>query len=641
MNKYRFELSRGISVWKISSSVNKISFFFSAMQHTNSQNYLEENLRAVTSIMVAQFLQKLTYEKVQTIVKELLDLAEKCKSLKPHESPSECCHQLMTTFLEHICNNQVLADRHVFSDCCNTNNSARHKCFLSYKKDVAGYSDIFQISNPEQICEIDKENPVPVKEKSAFSISAQLLTPLFQGVTQECKILPSWRYIYETSRKHPFLYGPTILTMSACYETAVQSCCREENKTECFQIKLEPIRKYIREISLRHHHLCEIGIKFNHKVAKAVELVLLTKKQPRANFSEIAKLAMDIKNLHQICCEGNAVACVLGRSQLMNYTCSKQATLSSKITPCCELPEPFRGECIIISENDEPDPSSLPLSRFTEDQFVCKQFTDKQDDFLQEFLYEYSRRHPELAVPVILRVDTVYQNLLGKCCKLENPLECYSHGEEMFQRVVRESHEHVKNQCDLHEKLGDSNFHDRLIVLYTKKAPQLSAQELVIFTKNMAAAATKCCPLNDEQQFACMENSAKLILGALCRRHEAEPINAGVGHCCDDSYAFRKPCFDDLQVDATYISPHLSCDQVVNLNEDLCRAQEEELQTEKQKLLSNLVKQEPYAAEMQFQSVIVDFAHLVEMCCQAEKSEICLQEEGSKLIKKCQSLLGG
>lgn len=71
----------------------------------------------------------------------------------------------MTTFLEHICNNQGLADRHVFSDCCNTNNSARHKCFLSYKKDVAGYSDIFQISNPEQICEMDKENHVPVKEK--------------------------------------------------------------------------------------------------------------------------------------------------------------------------------------------------------------------------------------------------------------------------------------------------------------------------------------------------------------------------------------------------------------------------------------------------------------------------------------------
>ena len=31
----------------------------------------------------------------------------------------------------------------------------------------------------------------------------------------------------------------------------------------------------------------------------------------------------------------------------------------------------------------KPDLSSLPLRRFTEDQSVCKQFTDKQDFFLQ------------------------------------------------------------------------------------------------------------------------------------------------------------------------------------------------------------------------------------------------------------------
>ncbi|XP_043428422.1 alpha-fetoprotein-like isoform X1 [Prionailurus bengalensis] len=589
------------------------SLLAAALNHTNSQNYLQENLRDITSIMVAQFLQKSTYQEVQTIVEELVDRAEKCKVLKPQESPSECSHQLMTTFLEHVCNNQGMADKQEFSDCCNVNNKARLKCFLLYKKDDTEYSDVFQIPNLEQICEVDKENQASVKE----------------------------RYIYETSRKHPFLYGPTILTMSACYETAIRSCCQEENKTECFQIKLEPIRKYVREISLRHHHLCEIGIKFNHKVSKAVELVLLTKKQPKANFSEIAKLAGDVQNLHQTCCEGDVVACVLGRSQLMNDICSKQSTLSSKITPCCALSVPFRGECIINSENDDkPDLSSLPLSRFTEDRFVCKQFIDKQDDLLPEFLYEYSRRHSELAVSVILRVYTVYQNLLGKCCKLENPLECYSHGKEMFQRVVGESHEHIKNHCDLREKLGDANFHDRLIILYTKKVPQLSAQELVTFTKNMAAAATKCCPLRDEQRFVCMEDSAKLILGALCRRHEAEPINPGVGHCCEDSYAFRKPCFDDLQVDRTYISPPLSCDQVISLKEDLCKAREEQFQTEKQKLLSNLVKQKPRATEMQFQSIIADFAHLVETCCQAEESEMCFRGEGSKLIEKCQSLLG-
>ncbi|XP_029424368.1 afamin isoform X3 [Nannospalax galili] len=569
------------------------------MQHMNSQNHPEERLRDTTSIMVAQFLQKATYEEVKTVVKEILDLSERCKHLKPHELPSECTHQLISNFFKYICNNQGMIDKYAFADCCKTNNTTRLKCFLSYKRDDAVISDILLISEPELTC----------------------------GLEDNLKSLKA-RYSYETSRRHPFLYGPTILTMSACYETTVQSCCQEENKTECLQIKLEPIRKYIREISVRHHHLCEIGIKFNHKVAKAVELVLLTKKQPKANFSEISKLTTEIKNLHETCCEGNTAACVLGRSQLMNYTCSHQAILSSKISQCCEQPEPFRGECIINSENDDkPDLSSLPLRRFTEDPSVCKQFTDKQDDFLQEFLYEYSRRRPELAVPVILRVYTAYENLLEKCCKLENPLECHSSGKEIFRGVVRESHDRVKTHCDLHEKLGGSNFHDRLIVLYTKKAPQLSAQELVVLTRKMAAAASRCCPLRDEQQFACIEDSAKLILGALCRRHSAEPVNARVGHCCEDSYALRKPCFDDLQVDATYISPPLSCDQVISLKEEWCRAQEEELQIEKQKLLSNLVKQKPHATEKQLQSVVEDVTHLMEMCCRAEKRETCFHKE--------------
>ncbi|XP_053511632.1 alpha-fetoprotein-like [Artibeus jamaicensis] len=133
---------------------------------------------------------------------------------------------LMTTFLEHICNNQGMADKHVPSDCCKTNSTARPKCFLLSKKDDACYRDTFQIPNSEQISEMSKENPVTVRK----------------------------RYIYETSRKQPFLYGPIILTMSMCYERAIQSCCQEENKTECFLIKLDPIGKYIGDISLRHHH---------------------------------------------------------------------------------------------------------------------------------------------------------------------------------------------------------------------------------------------------------------------------------------------------------------------------------------------------------------------------------------------------
>lgn len=57
-----------------------------------------------------------------------------------------------------------MADKE-FSDCCNINNKARLKCFLLYKKDDTDYSDIFQIPNLEQICEVNKENQASVKER--------------------------------------------------------------------------------------------------------------------------------------------------------------------------------------------------------------------------------------------------------------------------------------------------------------------------------------------------------------------------------------------------------------------------------------------------------------------------------------------
>ncbi|XP_041527046.1 LOW QUALITY PROTEIN: alpha-fetoprotein-like [Microtus oregoni] len=608
------------------------SLLHAARQHINRQDHLEETLRDAAIILVAQFLQDAAYVKVQTIAEELLDRAEKCKSLRPHESPAECAHQFMGTFLTHMCNDQGLMGNQVLSDCCKMEITARLQCFLSSQKDDTDSIDVPLIPRPELTCETDEGTHMPLKTRSS----------------------------YEISRRYPFLYGPTILTMSACYETVVWSCCQEENKTECLQTKLEPIRRYIREISVRRRHLCEIRIKFDDKIARAVELILLTKKQPKANFSEIAKLTTDIKNLHEICCEGKqwsvhwaALPSIIllpilqtrklryKEHQLMNYTCSHQAILSSKFAQCCEQPEPFRGECIVNLENDDkPNLTSLALRKFTEDQSACKQFSDKQDDFLQEFLYEYSRRHLELAVPVILRILATYKQLLEECCKLGKPLECHRCGKEMFQRVVRESRDLVKTYCDLHRTLGGSNFQDRLTILYTKKTPQLSLQELVASSRKMAAAARRCCPLSDELQSACVEDAAKLILGALCRRHDAKHVNAGVGRCCDDSYyAFRKPCFDDLHVDGTYIPPPLSCDQIISLKEDLCRVQEDELQTEKQKLLSNLVKQRPQAAEDAFQAVGAEFTELVAMCCHAEEQEPCFQEEVSRLLSKQQKML--
>jgi len=49
------------------------------------------------------------------------------------------------------------------------------------------------------------------------------------------------------------------------------------------------------------------------------------------------------------------------------------------------------------------------------------------------FVYEYSRRHPEFSIQLIMRIAKGYESLLEKCCKTDNPAECYANAVgEMF-----------------------------------------------------------------------------------------------------------------------------------------------------------------------------------------------------------------
>lgn len=54
-------------------------------------------------------------------------------------------------------------------------------------------------------------------------------------------------------------------------------------------------------------------------------------------------------------------------------------------------------------------------------------------------------------------------NLKIYCRNNRQTLIIFIFQEGIFQRVVHESHERVKNQCDLREKLGDSNLTGMLL----------------------------------------------------------------------------------------------------------------------------------------------------------------------------------
>ncbi|KAM5339597.1 alpha-fetoprotein [Glossophaga mutica] len=576
----------------------------------SSQCSAEVNLVDLATIFFAQFVQEATYQEVNKMARDVfMTIIEKPSGNK---QTTGCLENQLSAFLEEICHEKEISEKHGLSHCCSEVEEERHKCFLAHKKPSPTSIPPFQLPEPVTSCKEYEEN------RETFMN----------------------RYIYEIARRHPFLYAPILLSLAAHYDKIIPLCCKAENAVECFQTKAASITKELRESSLLNQHVCAVMRSFGPRTFRAITIAKVSQKFPKANFTEIQKLVLDTAHTHEECCRGDVLECLQDGEKIMSYVCSQQDILSSKIAECCKLPMLELGPCMIQAENDDaPEDLSPTLNRFLGERDF-NQFSSKEKDlFMARFTYEYSRRHTKFAVPVILRVAKGYQELLEKCSQSQNTLECQDKGEEELEKYIQESQALAKRSCGLFQKLGEYYLQNAFLVAYTKKAPQLSPPELLAYTRKMAIAAATCCQLSEEKQLACGEGAADLIIGQLCIRHGEAPINPAVGQCCTSQYANRRPCFSSLVVDETYVPPPFSDDKFI-FHKDLCQAQGVALQTMKQQFLINLVKQKPQITEEQLEAVIADFSGLLEKCCQGQEQEVCFAEEGPKLISKTRAALG-
>ncbi|XP_074131865.1 LOW QUALITY PROTEIN: afamin, partial [Sminthopsis crassicaudata] len=600
-------------------SIGPIILFFSLAQSLTlpkasqqedknaTQKFLENNIRDVTTIAFAQFVQEATYEEITELVKQMIQYSDKCMA---NMQLPECSRLAIYVIQDKICGVKELSDKYRLSECCTEDPSKRRLCFFERKKTDVSFLTPFQMPDPEKGCqeyEADQE---------AFLN----------------------HYIYEIARRNPFIFAPTLLALAARYKEVSTSCCQEENKHECFRIKAIPITNDLKEISAKQQNYCGILRKFGFKDVKFQKAVEISQKFPKIDFNVLNKLLEDIPNMLDGCCEGDVVYCFRSKAKIIDYICSRPDSISSKIRDCCQLTIPERGECIIIhSENDDkPKDLSPRPERFTVGDDVCQRLHENKENFLIEILYEYSRRHPEFPHSVLLRIPVIYEKMLEKCCKTENPKECYDHEEEEFLNITVKTQAITKEQCNYFQKQGEEGILRQCLIFLTKKAPQLSSQELISHCQKFATSFTKCCPLEEKQQFACVDNTAGLILGELCGINKNQTINPSVDNCCESSPAFRPLCFNDLPIDETYTPPTFLV-EVFTFNISLCQGMEQ--QRKRRELIVNLVQQKPLLEMQKVMQVVSDFSTLIN-CCETEEKESCFKEEHSKLYNKIEAVLG-
>ncbi|XP_009503747.1 albumin [Phalacrocorax carbo] len=570
----------------------------------------EETFKAVTMITFAQYLQKCSYEGLSKLVKDVVDLAQACTA---NEDAPKCTDSLPSIFLGEICEVGQLRESYGdMADCCSKVDPERHDCFLSFKVHHPNYVLPYQRPASDVICKQYEDNRVALLGD----------------------------FIYSVARRNPFLYAPVILGLAADYEHALQTCCKESDVGACLDKEAVAIKERAKKLSVKQRYSCGILKQFGERTFKGNKLAALSQKYPKAPLPEILKILHDAKDLHKECCEGDMVECMDDMADIIAYMCSKQDVLSSKIKHCCEKPVVERSQCIIEGEFDEK-PDNLPslVEKYIQDKEVCKAFEAGHDEFLSEFVYEYSRRHPEFSTQLILRITKGYETLLEKCCKTDNPADCYGNAQVELEKHIKETQDLVKTNCEFLNTHGEAEFLKALLIRYTKKMPQVSTDALLEIGKKMTAVGTKCCQLPEDKRLPCSEGYLSIVIHDMCMRHEATPINDNIAHCCRDSYAYRRPCFTALGVDTKYVPPPFDPD-MFSFDEKLCTASSDERDLGNMKLLINLIKRKPQMTEEQIKTIADGFNAMVEKCCKQSDVEACFGEEGANLIVQSRATLG-
>ncbi|XP_052055321.1 albumin-like [Apodemus sylvaticus] len=568
----------------------------------------EKYFKGLVLIAFSQYLQKCPYEEHMKLVNEVTDFAKTCVA---DESAANCDKSLHTLFGDKLCSIPSLRDSYgELADCCAKQEPERNECFLQHKDDNPTLPP-FEKPEAEAICTSFQENPAT-----------------FMG-----------HYLYEVARRHPYFYAPELLYYAEKLNDILTQCCAEADKAACMTPKIDALKEKALVSSVRQRMKCSSMQKFGERAFKAWTVARLSQRFPNADFAEITKLATDLTKVTKECCHGDLLECADDRAELAKYMCENQATISSKLQACCDKPVLQKAQCLSEVEHDTM-PADLPAvaADFVEDKEVCKNYAEAKDVFLGTFLYEYSRRHPDFSVSLLLRLAKKYEATLEKCCAEADPPACYGTVLEEFQPLLEEPKNLVKSNCELYEKLGEYGFQNAILVQHTKKAPQMSTPTLVETARSVGRVGSKCCGLPEAQRLPCMEDFLSAILNRVCLLHEKTPVSEHVTKCCSGSLVERRPCFSALTVDETYVPKEFKA-ETFTFHADICTLPEMEKQIKKQTALVELVKHKPKATEEQLKTVMADFAQFLDTCCKAADKDTCFSTEGPLLVTRSKEAL--
>ncbi|XP_016065098.1 PREDICTED: serum albumin-like [Miniopterus natalensis] len=568
----------------------------------------EEHFKSLMLVAFSQILRKSTLDEILKLTNEITDFAKGCA----HDQLAEnVCNLFHTTFAYKLCSVASLrASYGDMADCCEKQEPEINECFLRHKDDKI-YFPITVIPEPDAMCTAVQKSEQKFLEQS----------------------------LYEVARRNPYFYGPELLYYAQEFIGDLTKCCEAADKVACLGPKISATKKNVLSAASRENFKCSILHAGGESALREWFLVRLSQKFSCADFMTVSKLVTDLTKTHKECCQSDLLGCADDRADLAKYMCENQTSISSKLAECCNKPVLEKSHCLAEMAGDNSVTSLVPLTTdFVENKDGCKNYMEAKDVFLDKFLHEFSRRHPDYSVSLILRLAKAYEATLEKCCATGDDDACYSKVLDELQPLVDKPQELMHKNCEIFEKVGWYGFQNALLIRYTKKLPHLSTPTLVDLSHKLADMGSKCCKLPESQRTACSEDNLSSVVNELCLAHEKTPVSNRVTKCCTESLENRLPCFSSLELDETYV-PKVFRTNTFTFHANVCTLSEFSRQVQKQTLLVELLKHKPKATDEKLKTVTDNFSAFLQKCCAAADKEACFSEEGPKLVASSQAVL--
>ncbi|XP_073446424.1 albumin-like [Dendrobates tinctorius] len=567
----------------------------------------QDNFKHILLVKTAQNFQKCTLEQHWKLVQELSAIAEHCVD---HKDEADCKKRMNTIFYDKVCTGSDENKSYPWkADCCGKQDPEREKCFHDHRD-----TNIEPFKKPDAgaACKLQTENPHE-----------------------------AYHYFIDTiAKRHPSLFPPAILELGKQYSMIMHDCCAEEEKEKCFDARFVDVEKATLLLDYEHKHVCRIVKSFPlERVYYAKNLAIFAKKFRASSFDVVHKLILESVPLIKDCCNEHVVECMTQMMEYIQHVCDNHEKLSPNLKACCEKSIRERTPCMMTLPNEEVL-ADLPkeMKEFVEAEDVCKHYAEEKDLYLAKFLFEFTRRNPELSDLSCVRVAKDYEALLTKCCAEEHPANCYKAAPQLFEARIKEIQALAKQNCDAYEHHGPHAYNAELLGRYVPKMPQVSDETLLRITGEMTKFAGKCCALPENHTLSCADGKLDMLLGDMCERESQTFINDQVHHCCVDSYADRRPCFTKLGRDPSYKAPEFDVNHYKG-GADVCEGTEEEQKQKQLGMLIRVLKDKPDTPPEKRMQIIGKFNEIREKCCAEENHQSCFDSERPAFLLHLKDLL--